>query len=131
VQGVAAGRAGALVILLLLGAVPAAQRASSPLAVSARVVRSCRVATTGHADAPVRLTCSRDATPGVLTSVSPRIVRIPPSAPTPIVRGMTTEETTRAAEPPLPAATPVSREEPATDTPEATKPAIEIVTINF
>jgi hypothetical protein len=126
-------RTGILVVLLVLCAasVGAQRRVTSHMAVSARVVRSCRVATTGNAAAPVTLTCSRGATPGVLTSVSPQIVRIPPSAPTSLARDTLTTATTPNPQA-LPRANGLDVVEPLAETaPKATQPAIEVVTINF
>ena len=61
-----------------------AEQRTATLGVSVRVIRSCAVQSGTAAGTPVRLTCSRDATPGVMTGASSMITPVLPMRTTSI-----------------------------------------------
>ena len=71
----------AVVILTIFSDVSIAQKSTATLMVRATVVRSCSVDRTVQAGQPVQVTCSRDATPGVMTSTSPLVIPVSPLRP--------------------------------------------------
>ena len=75
--------AAALVLALCTQRGVAEQRTAT-LGVSVRVIRSCAVQSGTAAGAPLRVTCSRDATPGVMTGASSIITPVLPMRTTAI-----------------------------------------------
>ena len=124
-------------LLLLCAQSGVAQQHSTTLALSARVVRSCAVNSDANADSSVRLTCSRNATPGVVTSGSSGVTPVPPMQSTSI-RFTGSPAPARAIAPLTAAATTTPPEDTAAvavaapEAPAANQPVVhEIVTINF
>ena len=62
----------------------AAEQRTATLGVSVRVIRSCAVQSGTAGGAPMRLTCSRDATPGVVTGRSSVVTPLLPMRTTSI-----------------------------------------------
>lgn len=69
--------AAAVLFLALCTQTGMAEQRTATIGISARVVRSCAVQSATVAGTPVLLTCSRDATPGVVTGAS-SITLVPP-----------------------------------------------------